>query len=248
MLKLMKYEFRKQAFSKGVILGLVGLTELYFAISVLLGKQNHTTASMSILAVLTVAILFFVAYEAIITFSKDLKEKCSYMLFLTPHSSYAIVGAKVLSAGLQVLLVGIVLFAIIAGDLTIIFAKYSDIARIKDIIQEVMKEFLSLDVNGLDIFYVVVNTLFNWISVITLAFFSISLSATFLANKKYKGIVSFVIFIAINVLFTYIVKWTIGDGSNFTQSYLLLSTLYNICFTVLTYVGTGYILDKKVSV
>lgn len=248
MLKLMKYEFRKQAFSKGVILALLAIAEIVFGYSVITDNENVLATSIGLLVTIAFASLFFVSYEAIITFSKDLKEKCSYMLFLVPKSTYTIIGAKVLSAAIQVLVVGLVFFGVAAGDFAILVAKYDSIAEIKEFVSKIMNEILSYNVTGTDVFIVLVNSLFSWISVITVAFFSISLSATFLANKKFKGIVSFIIFIAINYLFSYITKLTVGEITEFSQTKILLDTIYMIFFTIISYVGTGYVLDKKVSV
>lgn len=248
MLKLMKYEFRKQAFSKGVILALLGLAELFFAFSVITDKENLLATSIGILMVLAMASIFYVSYEAIIIFSKDLKEKCSYMLFLVPKSTYSIIGAKVLSAAIQVFVVGLVFFLVAAGDIAILVAKYNEIAEIKEMISNFISGILSYNIKGTDVLLVVTNSLFNWVSVITLAFFSITLSTTFLANKKFKGIVSFIIFIAILIFFNFIESKTVGSMNEFSQTKLLLDSVFYIFLTILTYFGTGYMLDKKVSV
>lgn len=248
MLKLMKYEFRKQALSKGVILALVVLIELVFAFGMIFDHESFINGSVICLFITSMASFFYVSYEAIITFSKDLKEKCSYMLFLTPHSAYTIIGAKVVSAAIQVLLVGIAFFGVAAIDILALAAKYDSFAEIQRFILRFLSEIANSEIKSSDIFIVLILILFSWISVITVAFFSISLSTTFLANKKYKGILSFAIFVALNLLFSYIVKITIGDVDTYLQSTFILETVYYIVFTILGYVGTGYVLDKKVSV
>ncbi|BCN30360.1 hypothetical protein [Anaeromicropila herbilytica] len=248
MLKLMKYEFRKQAFSKGVILALLGLVEVLFGYSVIFDNENVLGTSVFLLTMLSFASLIFVAYESIITFSKDLKEKCSYMLFLVPKSTYSIIGAKVLSAGIQVIAVGLLFLAVSAVDFSILVAKYSSLAEITDKVRKLISAVIAYDINGSDVFLAFFNVLLNWISIITVAFFSITLSTTFLANKKFKGVVSFIIFVVLNYLFGLIVRTTIGDQINYTQTKIILDCLYYICFTIITYFGTGYMLDKKVSV
>jgi hypothetical protein len=91
----------------------------------------------------------------------------------------------------------------------------------------------------------------NWINTITLAFFSITLSTTFLADKKYKGVVSFLIFIALSVITSKITSLIVGDnGINFNSisTTLIAASIITLFFTVLTYIGTAWMLDKKVSV
>ncbi len=250
MLKLMKYEFRKQAFSKAVILALVGLIELLFFFGVATSKENVIATSMTLLVVFTIGALFFLAFESILTYSNDLKQKCSYMLFLTPNTSYGIVGAKVLSAGLQIILAGIAFFAIFAIDGGILIAKYDAIAEVKRMFLQLVKEFFQLEIAFTDVVSVVAVMITGWISTITVAFFSITLSTTFLANSKFRGIVSFAIFIALNIGYTYIVDLTLNIPTDTTRYslYFGLYSLYMLCFTIITYIGTAWMLEKKVSV
>jgi ABC-2 type transport system permease protein len=253
MLKLMKYEFRKQAFSKMVILLLVGLIQLFFFFGIVTDNNNVIGTSMGILAVFTFGALFFMAFEAIITFSNDLKQKCSYMLFLTPHTSYSIVGAKVLAAAIQIILAGIAFFLVYFLDIAVLVGKFNQLELLKEMINQFLQEVFSLNIQLQDIIGVVAVIITAWISVITVAFFSITLSTTFLANFKLKGLVSFLIFIAINYVFGEIVNMGLGrvyDINNLSNlsMYYMLESLYMLCFTIITYVGTSWMLEKKVSV
>ncbi|WP_313130628.1 hypothetical protein [Anaerocolumna sp.] len=253
MLKLMKYEFRKQAFSKMVILLLVGLIQLLFFFGVVTDKNDVIGTAMGILSVFTFGALFFMAFEAIITFSNDLKQKCSYMLFLTPHTSYSIVGAKVLAAAIQIILAGIAFFLVFFLDMAVLVAKYDQIELITEMLHRFLQEVFSLNIQLKDIIAVVAVIITAWISTITVAFFSITLSSTFLANFKLKGLVSFLIFIGINYVFGVIVNMGLGrvyDINNFTNlsMYYILESLYLLGFTIITYVGTSWMLEKKVSV
>lgn len=253
MLKLMKYEFRKQAFSKMVILLLVGLIQLFFFFGIVTDNNNVIGTSMGILAVFTFGALFFMAFEAIITFSNDLKQKCSYMLFLTPHTSYSIVGAKVLAAAIQIILAGIAFFLVYFLDIAVLVGKFNQLELLKEMINQFLQEVFSLNIQLQDIIGVVAVIITAWISVITVAFFSITLSTTFLANFKLKGLVSFLIFIAINYVFGEIVNIGLGrvyDINNLSNlsMYYMLESLYMLCFTIITYVGTSWMLEKKVSV
>lgn len=253
MLKLMKYEFRKQAFSKMVILLLVGLIELLFFFGIITDKSDVMGTAMGILTIFTFGALFFLAFESIITFSNDLKQKSSYMLFLTPHTSYSIVGAKVLAAAIQITLAGVAFFLVYSLDIAVLVGKYNQLEALKEIINHFLQEVFSLNIQFQDIAAVVAVIITSWISTITVAFFSITLSATFLANVKLKGLVSFLIFIALNYVFGRIVNMSLGkvyDVNNFNNlmMYYSLISLFMLCFTIITYIGTSWMLDKKVSV
>lgn len=118
MLKLMKYEFKKQMFSKIIIAAILGVLTLYFGIACVIDKETHAAiATMLIFTVMVFAGLY-VAVESLSVYDKDLKTKQSYMLFLVPKSSYEILGAKMISAVLQIfftmLIYGIV--AVLCGS------------------------------------------------------------------------------------------------------------------------------------
>ncbi len=250
MLKLMKYEFRKQLFSKLVILALVGVFQLVFFYGIIADKEDVIGVVMMLQGVFTFGALFYLAFESILTYSNDLKQKCSYMLFLTPNTSYGIVGAKVLSAGLQIVLAGLAFFAVFAIDGGILIAKYDAIAQFKEIILQMLDQFLQLRIAFSDIVSVVATIITSWISTITIAFFSITLSTTFLANSKLKGVVSFIIFLALNVLYNKITVLILGDAENYAKisTYFIWNNAIALGFIILTYIGTAWMLDKKVSV
>lgn len=250
MLKLMKYEFRKQAFSKAVILSLVGLLELVFFFGVATSRENTIGTALGLLILFTFGAFFFIAFESIITFSNDLKQKCSYMLFLTPNTSYGIVGAKVLAAGLQVILAAIVFFLIFAIDGAVLVAKYDAVAQVKALFEELMQRLFNMNIQFANVVSVAAVMISSWICTITLAFFSITLSTTFLANKKYKGILSFVIFILLYITYNKIMGVILKDPAEASQltSYFIFGSIIMLVFTVITYIGTSWMLEKKVSV
>lgn len=250
MFKLIKYESRKQMFSKLVILAILGLIEVFFLIGIALSRTNMVSTTMGLLSIFTFGALFFLAFESIITFNNDLKLKQSYMLFLTPHSTYSIVGAKVLYAAVQIILAGIAFAAIYAVDAAILLAKYSSIAELKQVLVQALNTFYNFDIKPAYLVLGVIAVIFTWLNTVTLAFFSITLSTTFLADKKFKGFVSFIIFLLLNYVYSKITGFTL-DNVDFlldTTLYLTIQSLYLLCFTVITYFGTAWMLDKKVSV
>lgn len=250
MLKLMKYEFRKQLFSKVIILVLLALIELVFFFGVVADKENYIAVAMTILSVFAFGSMFYIAFESIITYSNDLKQKCSYMLFLTPNTSYGIVGAKVVSAALQIIVAGFAFLALFLLDGGILVAKYNAVSEVKELIEAMIKQMFQLEINMSDIFSVALVIITAWIFTVTMAFFSITLSTTFLANKKYKGILSFAIFIGVYVVITKFLNLVVKEPVQVDHYslYFILYSLYMLCFTVIGYLGTAWMLDKKVSV
>ncbi|MFU0828260.1 MAG: ABC transporter permease [Lachnoclostridium sp.] len=250
MLKLIKYEFRKQAFSKLVILVCIGALELFFCYGVIADKQNVLALSTLFFMLFTMGAMCFIAFESIITYSNDLNQKCSYMLFLTPNTTYSIVGAKVLTAGLQVILAGIVFLLIFAINGGILIARYDALEYVREQILKLLEQLFQLKIQWKEVISFTIASILSWINIITLAFFSITLSTTFLANKKFKGFVSFLIFLLLYVGMSKILK-LVGDNfidyRNMSNAFLCVGFVTFI-FIVLTYIGTAWMLDKKVSV
>ncbi len=99
MLKLMKYEFRKQLTTKFLLLAVLGLLEIYFLYGVFSDNMDKTMRAVILLATLAFAGIFFVSFECIMTYYNDLKTKQSYMLFMVPQSTFSVMGAKILYDG-----------------------------------------------------------------------------------------------------------------------------------------------------
>ena len=63
--------------------------------------------------------VFYIGLENILTLYRDLNSKQSYMLFLTPKSSYEILGAKILENGISILMAGAFFIVLAVFDLTV---------------------------------------------------------------------------------------------------------------------------------
>lgn len=239
----MKYEFKKQAFSKIIILVLAGLLELFFAYGMIVDNQERIGVSIALFMVLAFGSILFISFECIITYSNDLKTKCSYMLFMTPHSSYSIIGAKALSTIVQILFAGAIFIAIGFLDFTLIVAKYADLSQMLDYLSQMFQ----IQIDYTDVLIVIAAVLSGWICTILLAFFSITLSTTFLANKKGKGFVSFLIFLVLNYGISKVITLVLGSSLSFTQIDFVLNILITAIFAAITYIGTSWMLEEKVS-
>lgn len=254
MLKLMKYEFRKSALSKLIILALATILEVIFVIGMVIGNQDYQAFGLGLMTMLAFAATFYVAFESISVLSKDLKTKNSYMLFLTPHTSYAIVGAKVLASGIQIILTGLAFLFIFIADGFALVAQYSSIAMIKDMIQAFFQKLTQSELRLDTIVLMFILMLLFWVFITTLSFFSITLSTTVLANNKLKGVLSFAIFIGIFTVFgklsDFFSNSLMGNGVIFFSDNLqfIYASLFILVFIVATYLGTALLLEKKVSV
>lgn len=251
--KLIKYEFRKQLMSKIVVGALVLITQLLLAAGLIFDNGDWAGFGMGGLGVLTVMALFYFSFESIITYSHDLKTKQSYMLFLTPRNMYQIVGAKMITTVLQIFVAGAAFIAIFIGDALIVCAVKGNIKELIEVLTEFFKAFTGVKIRLVEVIYVLLMVLVAWLEFILMAMFAITLSTTLFANKKYKGVVSVVIY--------FVTEWLVGKVAGFVVStgflegeYLVVNTeawafigVY-VTVMVLCFFGTSLLLEKKVSV
>ena len=109
MLKLTKYEFRKNRtifiiFAIGLI-----LLQIYFMVSTYSGDDEHTIISSMMLFMYSMVCYFSVFMLAISSYSKELNSKSSYLIFMTPNSALKIILSKMLT----ILIIGLILLVLI---------------------------------------------------------------------------------------------------------------------------------------
>ena len=101
MFKLMKYEFRKTWITKLILLGVTAVAEAVYLYGLYAEKDNPLSVAIGLLVLLAVGGVLVIGLESVLTLHRDMNTKQSYMLFMTPNSSYKILGAKVLENGLS---------------------------------------------------------------------------------------------------------------------------------------------------
>lgn len=115
----MKYEFRKSASSKLILLVLTAVLNWHFWGAVFFKGYNLMGTGMMFLILCAFFGVFYIGLEGIMTLYRDLNSKQSYMLFLTPKSSYEILGAKILENGISILMAGAFFIVLAVFDLTV---------------------------------------------------------------------------------------------------------------------------------
>lgn len=247
MLKLMKYEFRKEMFSKLLLLGITGIMELIFLAGVFWEKSNALGGGIAGLSVCAVVGIMYIGIESILTFHKDLNTKQSYMLFMTPNSSYKILGAKVLENGIAILAAGLFFAALAAIDVSVAVLYIGGLEQFLNMLKDVMMELqISITMDGKLIFILFLTLLVFWMMTIATAYLAIVLSATVLSGKKFSGFVSFLIFCVLNGVYGRLTA-LLPDLSDVYVKFTLIIGL-NLCMVIIMYVITAWIMDKKLSV
>ncbi|MBQ2576597.1 MAG: hypothetical protein II566_04945, partial [Lachnospiraceae bacterium] len=122
MLTTLKYEFMKNRVLYGISLGILAIVELvYLAIVPFRSIKDHTIViPIFLLMIAGLFIFFMLLFNGITMFSRDLKSKAGYLVYMTPVPVPSILLAKILLVflssvifGLGYLLLGIADFEIL---------------------------------------------------------------------------------------------------------------------------------------
>ena len=251
MLKLMKYEFRKTWFTKLILLGITAVAEIAFLIGLYLEKETTLGLSVLLLVFLALGGVLVIGLESVVTLHRDLNTKQGYMLFMTPNTSYSVLGAKVLECSLSILIGGAFYFALGSLDLTLLFAKSGELNRLWEIIQDFLSRMtfanraLIIDMEGMASF--VFCLLAGWILTVITAYFAVVISAALLNGKRFNGLLSFVLFLALSWFVGWVAR-TVTASIPSINTLLLVDGAISLAFTAVMYVITAIIMERKLSV
>lgn len=253
MLKLTKYELRKNLLGIGIVAGIIFVLEAFFMFFCLTKNLNYTVLFSGLLMIAAFVSFFIVFIFGVVTYSRELSSKSSYLIFMTPNSSLSIITSKlfytlIIGAGIATLFCGfgaidVFMMAGIFGDLTTTLKELSEIFKVM----------------GIDVVHIIINIVAGIISflisfffLIALAYFAITLSSTALQNKKIKGFISVVLFCVLAYV-------TIKISSELPELYknpdsliqalisILPATIFQLFMVVACTFGSAVLLDKKVS-
>ena len=251
MFKLMKYEFRKTWITKVVMLGVTAALEAMFLISLYGNFEDTLVLSIGLLTAIAMLGVLVIGLESVLTLHRDMNTKQSYMLFMTPNSSYKILGAKVLECGLSILLTGAFFFALGTLDVTLLFAKSGALNQIWDMVRDFLTHISiaghELSIDKATMAALVFNLLSAWILTVTTAYLADVVSSALLNGKKYNGLLSFALFL----LLTWFTDWTarkITSGVTAAIPMLIAFSLISLAFAIVMYVITAQIMERKLSV
>lgn len=246
MLKLMKYEFRKSASSKLILLVLTAVFELAFLGGVFFKGYNLMGTGMMFLILCAFFGVFYIGLEGIMTLYRDLNSKQSYMLFLTPKSSYEILGAKILENGISILMAGAFFIVLAVFDLTVATLCIGGAKELMDSIRQIMDIRLNIKIASDAVILSVFASLVSWISIVVIADMAVILSVSVLAGKKGSGIAAFALFLILSWLFSQMLNLVPAfDNMNLT---MILEIAVSLVLSVIFYFISGWIMEKKLSV
>ncbi len=243
MLKLVKYELRKQMFSKAIMaVVMVLLTALFLFLTF---KEDHP-AAYATLAVLFLVMIIAITYSAIecaMYFGKDITTKQSYMLFMLPYNAKKILGAKMLSAIIQVVITTILFGLSLALCVSIYLWKNYDAKTFFDGLIMLFEYVFEIDIQLITVVDTIIIIFMLWVLVVTLSMFLDTVSTTLLVNRyKWSTIVCVVIYF----LLFYLIMLGLSGVESTTIPYI--GYVYMILVDIVLFFGTAWLMDKKLSV
>lgn len=248
MNKLMKYELRKTLATKLILLGVTAVAEIVYLLGLYLDKNNMMGVGMVALTILAVGGILIIGLSSLLTLHQDMNTRQSYMLFMTPNSCYKILGAKVLENGLSILLAGAFYFALGALDIALLFAHSGNIQELWNMIEQVIHTInQSIQIDAAGIASLLFSVLTAWIATVTAAYLADVVSAALLNGKKHNGLLSFALFLVIDLLISWIMRKVTG-GVAVINTRFVLQGVISLGFAGLMYIGTAEIMERKLSV
>ena len=247
MLKLMKYEFRKTWATKLILLGITAAAEIVYLIGLYTGHQDTTGMAIFLLVMLAFGGVLVIGLESVITLHRDMNTKQSYMLFMTPNSRWAILGAKVLENGLSVLLSG-AFFALLAlGDLSLLLGKNHQLEQLWTMIQDVWRSFnAEIELNQMNFLLFALFIVISWVNTVMTAVLADVVACALLNGKRFSGLIAFILFFVLNYL-TAKIGSLVGTGASFSDRMLIESGL-ELVFAVIMYLCSATIMERRLSV
>ena len=149
------------------------------------------------LVMCTIFGVIYIGIESVNVLHRDLNTKQSYMLFLTPKSSYQILGAKILENGISIIMAGAFFAALAAIDVTVATLYIGGLKEMINLVSSFMEVNWSVTFTPAEAAFYFFGLLASWIVFIVNADLSVILSASVLAGKK-AAASGFLIFLVIS--------------------------------------------------
>ena len=244
---LMKYEFRKSWKMKGIVLCVTAFFQLVFFFSILTESDDALGIAISGLVLSAICGIFLIGVYGIHVLSKDINTKQSYMLFMTPNSSYKILGAKTLENSISVLLAGAFFTALAILDITLATVKFDDIEATLKLVQTILQE-AGAELNALTFSLNMLETMVSWVFLISMGYLAVVICATLLKGNRFNGVLSLIVFFLIATLVGNATDSLQSAVGAFTPVATAVGVGFHIILTAVMYCITAWIMDNKLSV
>jgi len=255
MVNLIKYEFIRKSRLLGISFAITLIINASVLIKLLTGTPSFEQQMIALAVFFSFTLMaFFILFivDVVIMCSMDLNQKSGYMLFLTPNSGFKILGSKVITG-------------ILEGLLFLAFFFLLVLVNFKGFYGEPLSQFLSSDffqiilgnihieknqifplftANLLTLFFAIVTLIMTILA-------AICIRKSILAQIKFGGLLSFILFLVLvrlnGAISQLVVSGSPGMVINGTVNYtgIIGEMMVQIVYGALLFLLSGYLLEKK---
>ncbi|MBR3538276.1 MAG: hypothetical protein IKN79_04305 [Eubacterium sp.] len=251
MAKIMKYEILRNKVTMVALTGVLLGAEAVFLLGVIL-KKDSTVSLGSVFLILGAGAAFFTVWlQGLTGFRKDLNEKTGYMVFLTPVSPYRIVIGKLLVALGELIFASGLMALLGTIDIKLLYARYET----PMMIIEMVAKFLGVTTSEVwaGFIVMVITSMLSTLTLYAVAYLFSAMWASRFGTGE-SGRAGNIILVVMVVLIYYLIVLNLPTLSsslrnpvvrNFVQK--LPRYIFYVIGTVVCTWGTGYLLNRKIS-
>ena len=253
MLKLVKYELRKNRTALLVLLAILVALEAYFLLSVSRQSDADVIIAMSLLSLAIVGCSFAVFIFGISSYSGELKRKSSYLIFMTPNSTLSVIVSKLLFTLVIAMCFSGLAIALMVVDVPVTAQAYGEWEGYFVLFDSLLlQQGISVHEILISLVLSLAEMFLQLLSYVGVAYLSITISATVLNGRKGRGFLSFAIFCAITYglacisgLYSYI-SYEAGEAVSYI-GLLAPALLQSIVVLAVSTVLSAWMLKKHVA-
>ena len=261
---LLYYELRKTRQARIILLSVSAVLELIYCLSLLARDRVAIPMSGSLLFIAAAGGTLYLGMDSLLTFHRDLRTDQGYMVFMTPHNCWQILGAKVLQNAISLMLIGGIYIGVIYLDVVMLLNTYDSIQDGWTIVTSFLNDpdaylaFLkeqgfsglnfSIDFrDGTLIICAYIVYVCTWLSFISMGYLSDAIAISLVPSRpRVSASVAFGVFI----LLAYITLWlqTLLPALSHYQTSLLMASGLALGSSIVMYVVTSLLMEWKLSV
>lgn len=260
MIALIKFEFQRKKGLFFIALAIMMIIQIFTTVRFFTTDKFFRVEyfeGIVVLYLIITLLVFIVLYlvDIVSLFRNDIYKTQGYMLFLSPNSGYKILASKLIFATLEGVVTTVIYLLILVLNARMLYGAnfFSDLIQIEadwNIISLVLKMGISLVV--------------SLVAFAVTIYLSFAIYKSLFPNFRFKGLLTFGIFIAITFLkerfIAYISAFQItqtydqyiGEGTlrqtleAITEG-VSVNLFFNIVVVAISFVITGYLLEKKIN-
>ena len=254
MLKLMKYEFRKNRTGLAVMLGIAAGLFALAPLGRATDREELMLISVFLLFTYAFAAYVYALVRGITAYSGELRGRTGYLLLMVPRSSMSILFGKLLfTLFFALAMLAVSALALFASGAILLEEMY-EVKGALELTRFMMAQSgIDPAVFGSYALYVAVRILTSVLTIVAMGYLAVTLSATVLQGGKLRGLVSLLFFAALAVLTGYLQNRVSPAVADLYAAYgtvmraalpvILLDAALTCAYTALSAV----LLQKKVS-